>query len=542
MTLHKTQPPPAIETTEMSYSAWAPLRQPVFRMLWFTWLSSNICMWMNEVAAAWQMTSLTTSPVMIALVQSASTLPVFLLGLPSGALADILNRRLWFMFTQFWVAANALTLCIVLFAGWMSAPLLLLLTFGNGIGLAMRWPVYAAIIPDLVPRYQLPTAIALNGIAMNTSRVIGPVLAGALIASVGPGYVFLLNALLSLGAGFVIMRWRSERTASVLPGERFFGAMRVGVQYVAQSKSMRAVMLRLAIFFLQSTALLALLPLVAKNMPAGDAWTYTVLLASLGSGAVASAFFLRRLRAMVARERLWRYGLLLYGTMMVCVGFASHVWLAAPAMAIAGAAWLSVVNTMTVTTQLSLPDWVRARGMAIYMMTMMGSASFGAALWGQVAARIGVPWTFVAAALTCAVAWLAAGRFQGDAAEEVDLTPSNVLEEPVVAISVEHARGPVMVLVEYQIDPARAPAFNQVMRETRATRLQKGALSWGLFEDTARPGRYVEYFLDESWADHLRRFDRFTAADAELRERRHAFHVGDAPPKVSRYVASTIGH
>ena len=271
-------------STEVLPSAWDPLRRPVFRLLWGTWLTANICMWMNEVASAWLMTTLTTSPVMIALVQSASVLPVVLFGLPSGALADILNRRRWFMFTQFWVAANALILCAVLAADLMTAPLLLALTFGNGIGLAMRWPVYAAIVPELVPRRELATAIALNGIAMNTSRIVGPVIAGALIASLGTGYVYLLNAALSLAAGFVIMRWRLEPKASVLPGERFLGAMRVGFQYVAQSPMMRAVLLRIAIFFLQSTALLALLPLVAKRMPDGGAWVYTWLLASLGFG------------------------------------------------------------------------------------------------------------------------------------------------------------------------------------------------------------------------------------------------------------------
>ncbi len=306
--------PPAkteVASPEVIESPWAPLRRPVFRLLWGTWLTANICMWMNEVAAAWLMTTLTTSPVMVALVQSASVLPVVLFGLPSGALADILNRRRWFMFTQFWVAANALILCAVIAADAMTAPLLLALTFGNGIGLAMRWPVYAAIVPELVPRAELSTAIALNGIAMNVSRIIGPVAAGALIASLGTGYVFLLNAVLSLAAGFVIMRWRLEPKASVLPGERFFGAMRVGFQYVAQSRQMRAVLLRIAIFFLQSTALLALLPLVAKRMHDGGAWIYTLLLASLGFGAITTAFLLPRLRVLITRDRLLRDGTLL---------------------------------------------------------------------------------------------------------------------------------------------------------------------------------------------------------------------------------------
>lgn len=519
---------------------WAPLRQPAFRLLWVTWLTAYVCMWMNDVAAAWLMTTLTTSPVMVALVQSASTLPVFLFGLPSGALADILNRRRWFMFTQFWVAANAVVLSVAMFAGWMSAPLLLALTFGNGIGLALRWPVYAAIIPELVPRRELPPAIALNGIAMNTSRVVGPVLAGALIASLGSGYVFLANAVLSLAAGLFIMRWRAETKASVLPGERFFGAMRVGFQYVAQSRPMRAVLLRVAIFFLQSTALFALLPLAAKQLPGGGAWAYTLLLASLGLGAVVAAFWLPRLRVLVTRDRLLRDGTLIQALAMSGVGFAPNLWVAAAAMMIAGASWLTVVNILTVSSQLSLPDWVRARGMSIYMMTMMGAASSSAALWGHVAGLVDVAWTYVAAACTGLVALALTRRFHAGPEAALDLSPARILQEPVSAFPVEHRMGPVMVTVEYRIDPACAAEFAAVMRESRANRLQKGALSWGLFHDTSEPGRYIEYFLDESWADHLRRFDRFTAADAQLRARRHAFHVGDEPPKVSRYIAEPL--
>lgn len=532
----ETEPAPS----EALQSPWAPLRRPVFRLLWGTWLTSNICMWMNEVASAWLMTTLTTSPVMVALVQSASVLPVVLFGLPSGALADILNRRRWFMFTQFWVAANALILCAVLAADAMTAPLLLALTFGNGIGLAMRWPVYAAIVPELVPRVELPTAVALNGIAMNTSRIVGPVVAGALIASLGTVYVFLLNAALSLAAGFVIMRWRLEPKASVLPGERFIGAMRVGFQYVAQSPLMRAVLLRIAIFFLQSTALLALLPLVAKRMPDGGAWVYTVLLASMGLGAIATAFWLPRLRVMITRDRLLRDGALLQALAMVAVGFSPNVWSAVPAMLLAGATWLAVVNTLTVASMLSLPDWVRARGMSIYMMTMMGATSVSAAVWGQVASWIDVPWTFVAAAAAGIALLLMAGRLHTTPAEGQDLTPARILKEPVPAFPVEHQMGPVMVTVDYRIDPARAAEFSGVMRESRANRLQMGALSWGLFHDTSESGHYIEYFLDESWADHLRRFDRFTAADADLRDRRYAFHVGAEAPKVTRYIAESL--
>jgi quinol monooxygenase YgiN len=285
---------------------------------------------------------------------------------------------------------------------------------------------------------------------------------------------------------------------------------------------------------------MALLPLVARGMRDGGAWTYTLLLASLGAGAVSAALFLPRLRVMVSRDRLMRDGTLLQAAAMVAVGFAPTLWLAVPAMLIAGMAWITVVNTLTVYSQLALPDWVRARGMSMYMMVMMGATSASAALWGQVASLIEVRWTFVAAAGCGLAALLLMRRTLYWPEAEEDLTPARILKEPTPAFEIAHSKGPVMVTVQYRIDPARTQEFLAVMQESRANRLQKGALSWGLFQDTEQPGRFVEYFLDESWADHLRRFDRFTAADAELRERRHAFHLGPEPPKVTRYVAEAI--
>ena len=346
--------------------------------------------------------------------------------------------------------------------------------------------------------------------------------------------------MLSVAAGFAIMRWRSVPKSRVRPGERFVGAMRVGFQYVAQSRSMRSVLLRIVVFFLQSTALMALLPLVARNLPDGGAGAYTLLLASLGFGAIVAAFYLPRLRVAVSRERLLRDGALLQAATMITVGFAPNIWIAMPAMMVCGAAWLAVVNTLTVASQLSLPDWVRARGMSIYMMTMMGATSASAALWGQVASLVGVSWTFVAAAVAGITIGALVARYQTAPDGEQDLTPARILEEPVPAFPVAHQMGPVMVTVDYRIDPARAEEFAAVMRESRVNRLQKGALSWGLFQDTTEPGHYIEYFLDESWAGHLRRFDRYTAADASLRERRYSFHIGAEPPKISRYVAERL--
>jgi MFS family permease len=526
---------------EVPGSPWAPLAHPVFRMLWSVWLTANICLWMNDVAAAWMMTSLTTSPVMVALVQSASSLPVFLLGLPSGALADILDRRKYFIVTQFWVAAVGTLLCLVTISGWMSAPLLLALTFANGIGLAMRWPVFSAIIPELIPRSQLPAALALNGIAMNTSRIFGPILAGALIASAGSAYVFALNAVLSVIAGFVIMRWKTEPKTSALPGERFWGAIRVGVQHVRQSAPMKAILLRIIAFFLQAIALSSLLPLVAKRLPGGDAGTFTLLLVAMGCGAVVAALCMPRIRQMMDGEQLVRNGTLLQAAAMLVMAFASNIYVALPAMIFAGMAVISVANSLAVQAQMALPNWVRARGMSIYQMSLMGGAAIGAAIWGQVATLTDVRTSLIAAAcggvvlagVTCRVS-------QVGVVDPEDLTLSQVLKPPVMPIPIQPDDGPVLTTVEYSIDPARADEFREVMQETRRARLRQGVLSCELFRDASVPGRYIEYMVDESWVEHLRRFDRVTAYDMALRERRLALHVGQQPPVVSRCIAESI--
>ncbi|HYF18604.1 MAG TPA: MFS transporter, partial [Ramlibacter sp.] len=354
-------------------------------MLWFTWLAANTTMWMNDVSAAWLMTSLAPSPLWVALVQSASTLPVFFLGLPSGALADIMDRRRYFLTTQIWVATVATILCACVLLGWMNAPLLLALTFLNGIGLAMRWPVFAAIIPEVVSRPHLPQALALNGIAMNGSRIIGPLVAGSVIASAGIAWVFLLNALLSLGASFIIWRWRREHKESPLGRERLTSAMRVGLQFVRQSSRMRGLVVRISVFFVHSTALMALLPLVARGLEGGDAGTFTVLLASMGAGAIVAALNMPRIRAALPLQRLVFVGTLLQGISILIVGYSPNVWVAVPGMMLSGVAWISVANSLTVAAQMALPDWVRARGMSIYQMALMGSTAAGAALWGQVA-------------------------------------------------------------------------------------------------------------------------------------------------------------
>jgi MFS family permease len=517
--------------------ALTPLKLPVFRLLWTTWLIANICMWMNDVAAAWMMTSLTTSPIWVALVQSASTLPVFLLGLPSGALADILDRRRWLVATQFWLAGVAVVLCGAVALGLMSAPLLLALTFANGIGLALRWPVFSAIVPELVPRSYLPAALGLNGIAMNASRIVGPLVAGALIASAGTLWVFVLNAVMSVASGFIVLRWRREHIPNPLGREKLVSAMRVGVQFVRQSQRMRAVLLRISVFFLHSTALLALLPLLARNLKGGGAGTFTLLLAAMGSGAIVIVLFLPRLRQAWTRDQLVWYGTLIQAAATATMAMAPNAWTAVPAMFAAGMAWITVANSLAVSAQLALPDWVRARGMSMYQMAIMGATAFGAALWGQVATVSALHIALSAAAVSGPLLMWIALRFVVDGGADDDMSPAQVGWSTAPAHPAPDVVGRVVITIEYLIEPARAASFHLVMHQTRRSRLGEGAIGWELLHDISQPARYVEQIVDPSWTEHLRRFNRATAADLALRERRLAFHVGERPPVVTRYMA-----
>jgi len=512
-------------------SPFGPLKSPVFRMLWVTWLAANICMWMSDVAAAWLMTSLTTEPIWVALVQTAATIPVFLLGLPSGALADILDRRRYFIATQFWLAASATALWLACLLDLITAPLLLALTFLNGIGLAMRWPVFAALIPEVVPRQQLPQALGLNAVAMNTSRILGPLIAGALIAGAGTAWVFALNAALSVAAGLIIMRWRREQRPHPLGRERFFSAMRVGLQFTRQSPHLRGVLVRVFLIFFHFTALLALLPLLAQGL-GGGAGGFTLLLACMGLGAISVALVLPRLRQHMGAQRQLMLGTLIQAAVTAGMALTPNLLLSAPLMYLAGMVWLSNANSLSVSAQMALPDWVRARGMSVFQMGIMGGTALGAAVWGQIATMTSVQTSLLMAGASGVLALLLTRWRLPDLSIEEDLTPSQVLQPPN---SPAPAQGRVAVHIEYQIDPRQAEPFLALMEESRRSRLRQGALEWALLHDINEPGRYIEQVVDESWTEHLRRFDRITAADVALRERKLAFHLLEDAPTVTRY-------
>jgi MFS family permease len=300
-------------------------------------------------------------------------------------------------------------------------------------------------------------------------------------------------------------------------------------------------MLRVFVFFLQSSASIALLPLVARGLHGGDAGTYTVLLAAMGLGAVITALLLPRMRAKVTRDELVRNGSLLHAAATLAVAFAPSLYVAVPAMLLAGAAWISVANSLTVAAQMGLPDWVRARGMSFVQMSIMAGTAIGAALWGQLASLTSVRTSLAVSSIVAVLALIALRGFRVGGRAEEDLTPAGLWKAPELAIPVELEQGPVLVTIEFHIDPARKSEFVAVMRESRRIWLSNGLLAWELFHDTAVPGRFIEHQIDESWAEYVRRNERVTTAYIALREQKLAFHVLDTPPVIRRFVAESVG-
>ena len=516
---------------------WRALRHPVFRALWIASVASNLGTWLQGVGAAWLMTSLAASTTMVALVQAVTSLPMFLLSLPAGALADVMDRRRLLLFTQSWMLASAAALGLLTLAGLTTPGLLLLFTFLLGLGTALNGPAWQAIVPELVPREDLPGAVTLQSIGFNIARAIGPAIGGLLVAAAGPEATFFLNAASFIGVLIVLVRWRRKPRESVLPGERFFGALRTGLRYVRHAPEVRAVIVRGATFVFCASALWALLPVVArsdlKQGPAG----YGLLLAALGAGAVSGAFALPRLKRGGSTEGLATAGALVFAAGMAGLGGLRIFWLVLVALFAAGGAWLTLLSILNVAVQTVIPAWVRGRALSVYMLGIFGGLSLGSALWGALADRLGTAQALWMAAGGMVLGIAATWRVHLPSGEGLNLAPSRQWPAPRVASDLELESGPVLVTIEYQIDPERAAEFVAAMQDLRRIRLRDGSLQWGLFTDADVPDRWTEVFLVESWVEHLRQHERVTVADEEVRHRAGAFHIGDRPPEVRHLVA-----
>jgi MFS family permease/quinol monooxygenase YgiN len=525
-------PSPARPPT--SGSAFAPLQRPVFRALWGALIVSALGSWMHDVGAGWLMTSLAPEPFMVAMVQSAAQLPMFLLTLPAGALADIVDRRRYLIATQFVMMTAALALGALTLTGLITPPLLILFTFVMGSGAALMMPAFSAVIPELVPREELTAAITLNSIAFNAMRAVGPAVAGLILALTGPGIVFLGNAVTLTAVVWALSRWRSETPATNLPAERFTSSIRTGLRYVRQSKALHAILLRGVALLIPMGAPLAFLPLVVRTELNQGPEVYGLLLGSVGAGAVFAGLQLARLRAAIPADNIIRGGTVGVVIASLALGWVREVWLLSAAMFLLGGSWISAQSTLQVTTQLSLPAWVRARGLAVFIASFMGVLALGAPAWGKLAQHTSLQVALTAAATVGILGLLATWRLSLNLHTRADTTLAEPARLPELPEGLAAGDGPVLVNVTYQVPERERDEFLRVMREeVRRVRLRNGSSAWGVFLDPATPDRYVEVFLDESWEAHLRQHYRVTRDDRRVLDRAAAHHRGDGPPVMS---------
>jgi len=529
--------PPA--SSSAAGSAWSAFRYSVFRYLWIATVASNVGGWMYNAASGWLMTNLNADPLVVSLVQAANSLPLFLLALPAGALADMIDKRRVILtleiLTSIFTAVFALLVSLKVVT---PGVLLLFIVLVGALG-ALETPAWQAIVPQLVPQPALSSAVAANSLGVNLSRAIGPALAGVIILAFGVAAPFWLDAVSNAGVIAVIFWWKPvARGPNALPAERLASAMRVGVRYARHNRYLRATIAHAVAFFLFASAYWALLPLIARNQLHGGPSTYGVLLGAIGASAVVGALFLPRLRAKAKSNKVIALGELGTALALALFGLAAREWLAVLACILAGASWIIVLATLNVSTQASLPDWVRGRGLAIYVTVFFGTMTLGSALWGWVAQHLGLAPAHYIAAAGALGAMTLSGRWRLRTGPAADLTPSMHWPEPVMQRDVTDDAGPVLVTIEYHIVPENRAAFLEAIAPVARERKRDGAYAWGVFQDTAHETRYLETFLLDSWLEHMRQHRRVTRADRAAQERLRALTLSE--PRVTHYIAGEV--
>ena len=521
-------------------SSLSPFRFLTFTVLWAATVVSNIGTWMQNAAASWLMTSLNPDPFIVSLVQVATSLPLFLFALPAGALADIVDRRRLLIGVQVAVTVLVAAFGVLVWVGRATPLFLLTFSFLAATAAALILPAWQSIVPQLVPREQLQPAVALNSVGLNVSRAVGPALAGIIIAAWGLAAPFWINAVTTLGVIAALIWWhpRDEGETRHLPAEQFHRAIAAGLRYARHNPHLRATLIRAAGFFIFASAYWALLPLVARNQIAGGPKLYGILLGAIGVGAVCAAFALPWLKRRLGADRLVAGGTIGTAVALVLFALAKEPAVALAASLVAGVSWIAILATINVSAQVALPSWVRGRGLSIFGTVMFGSLTLGSALWGKVATLTGLPVAHLiaAAGATLAVPLLWSQKLQTGA--DLDLAPSMHWPAPVLLPNIEPDRGPVLVTVEYLVRPQDRDEFLAAIAKLAGERRRDGAFDWGVYEDTAREGRFVENFKVDSWIEHMRQHERVTQADRELQESVNRFQISGAPT-VTHLIAST---
>ncbi|PJG49883.1 MFS transporter [Sphingobium sp. LB126] len=523
------------------HQAPSPFSIPIFRAIWWASLASNFGGLIQSVGAQWMMTSLSASPQMVALVPAATTLPIMLLSLWAGAVADNRDRRLVMLYCQLFMLIVSALLALFAWAGWVTPWALLAFTFLVGCATAINGPAWQASVGDMVPRAALPHAVSLNSMGFNMARSIGPALGGVIVAVAGAASAFLINAVSYIGLVAVLARWRPERPPQLLPRERMGVAMRAGVRYVAMSPNIQLVLLRSAAFGIGASAVSAMMPLVARDILGGAALTFGALSGAFGIGAVLGALSTGRLRQRYSVETIVRGAAMALAAGTALMAVSDWLFLALFGLLLAGAGWVIALSSFNVSVQMSAPRWVVARAVALYQMIAFGGMAVGAWLFGMLAEDHGVVVAlYAAAAVQFVSAVMGYARPLPQAGEE-NLDLQNRWREPETVVPIEPRSGPVVVTIEYRISAGSVVPFLVAMSERRRIRRRDGAHGWSLLRDLGDPELWVERYHVSTWLDYVRHNSRRTVADMANTEAIHALHVGPNPPVVHRMLERQTG-
>jgi MFS family permease len=514
----------------------APLRHRLFAVIWAATVLGNIGTFMRDVSSAWLVTEISASPASVAMIQAAGTLPFFLLAIPAGVLSDILDRRRLLIALQLVLGSVSSLLAVLAWTGSVSVESLIVLTFLGGVGAALATPAWQAITPELVPRSDLKGAVALNSLGINIARSIGPALGGFLLAGLGAAAVYGFDVLTYVVVGGALLWWRREADADDGLRENFGGALRAGLRYARASRDLHRILWRAVLFFAFASAVWALLPIVARQEIGGGPSFYGLLLGSVGAGAIVGAVLLPRARARLGQDRLVLTATLVTASATALLALTDSEIVAIAATFVLGIAWIAMLTTLNSTMQAILPNWIRGRGLAIYLTAFNGAMAAGSLGWGFLAQEIGTDAALIAAGLSLVVIAVLAHRAPLPIGEG-DLTPSLHWPEPAMAEPVAHDRGPVMVMVTYRIRQSDRAAFLEALKRLSEGRRRDGAYAWGISEDAADPEHLVEWFFVESWAEHLRQHKRVSKADADIQAEARRFHQGTEPPLVQHFLA-----
>ncbi|BBH63609.1 MFS transporter [Actinoplanes sp. OR16] len=516
---------------------WTPLKNPVFRILWLAVLASNAGTWMQTVGAQWLVVHEPDAATWTSLVQTVTTLPVLLFALPAGTLADALDRRRLLLAVQIGLFFVAATLTALAALDHLPPALLLVFTFLLGCGQALTLPSWQAVIPEVVPHDQLPAASALGAVNTNLARSAGPAVGGLLVAQFGSAVVFGLNALSFAIFALALAGWRRPPQPPTGHPERFGSALRAGERYVRWSPVVRRILGRVVLFVLPGSVIWALLPVVARQELGMGAQGYGILLAALGVGAIAGALLMPRARRILRTDQMIVGTGAVYGAALAVIAFVPHALAVTPALVLAGLAWMMLVSRMNAAMQLSLPNWVRARALAIYQLVFAGGQALGALLWGQFATAFGLATTFATAAVLMAAGLLTVRIWPVHTHEDEDYTPAVYWAEPHLLFQPGLDDGPVLISAAYQVPQDNIAAFTAAMQKVRGSRMRTGASQWGLFRDGTKPDTFVEVYLVPTWDEHLRQHEgRLTESDEEAEK--HAISLATAPPTITHLVST----